>query len=202
VTRLAAVGALAAAVALVLFAWDVRRWSDGLAAQDVRFLASPNQARYEEPPALLPLGAARRALGGEDDLAFRRTLESFARVRPGTQLTPQLLALRAETQTALAELGRGEPELGRQSRAANMTGVLALDESQAPREPEALASLITGAIGSFRNAVELDAANADAKTNLERALRIARAATLSGDAPSGGRNRGDQAGIGRTGSGY
>jgi hypothetical protein len=202
VTRLAAGAATLGALVLVAFAWDVLRWRDSLERQDVRFLGAPGQVRYEEPPALLPLGAAERALGGGDDLAFRRRLDAFARVRPGTFFTPQLLALRAETQLGLTELSRADPERTRRSRAANMTGVLALDESQAPQEPEALAGLITGAIGSFRHAVELDPANADAKTNLERALRIARAATLSGDAPSGGRNEGDEAGIGRTGSGY
>jgi hypothetical protein len=202
VTRAAAVAALVLAAILAVFAADVRRWSASLEEQDVRFLAAPGQARYEEPTALLPFGVAERALGAGDDLAFRSRLDAYARVRPGAFFDPQLLALRAQTQAGLAELALGDQERARRSRAANMAGVLALDESQLPREPEALASVITGAIGSFRNAVELDLANADAKSNLERALRIARAATLSGDAPSGGRNRGDEAGIGRTGSGY
>jgi hypothetical protein len=202
VSRVAAVAASALAVLLAVFAWDVLRWSDSLEAQDVRFLAAPTRAEYSSPPALLPLGAARRALGAEDDLVFRRQLQGFARVRPGVVFTPPLLALRAETQLGLAELARRDPDARRRSRAANMTGVVALDESLAPREPEALAQLIGGAIGSFRSAVELDPANADAKANLELALRIAKAATLSGDAPSGGRNTGDEAGLGRSGSGY
>ena len=201
-TRTAAVAALAVAALLVAFAADVRRWSGSLEEQDVRFLGAPGQVRYEDPPALLPLDAAERALGAGDGLAFREQLEAYVRVRPGTFFGPQLLALRAQTQAGLAELALEDPEAARRSRAANMAGVLALDESQLPQEPEALAELIRGAIGSFRNAAELDPANADAKTNLERALRIAQAATLSGDAPSGGRNRGDRAGIGRTGSGY
>ena len=83
-----------------------------------------------------------------------------------------------------------------------MMGVIALNESLAPRDPEALANLILGAIGSFRSAVEIDAGNADAKTNLELALRIAKAASLGGDAPSGGRNRGERAGLGQPGGGY
>jgi hypothetical protein len=202
VTRIAAVAALLGAIVLVVFAWDVLRWSESLGTQDVRFLAGPTQARYTEPEALLPFDAAEQALGAGDDLAFRRQLQGFARVRPGVVFTPPLLALRAETQLGLAEVARRDPNARRRSRAANMIGVVALNESLAPREPEALANLITGAIGSFRNAVEIDPSNADAKSNLELALRIAKAATLSGDAPSGGRNTGDEAGIGRSGSGY
>ncbi len=200
--RLLAVVALAASVGLALFAWDVLRWRSELEAQDVRFLAAPTQARYRTPPALFPFGVGERALGAGDDRAFRRQLESFARIRPGTVFTPQLLALRAETQLGLAELARSDGDARRRSRAANRTGVVTLDESLAPRDPNALANVVTGAIGSFRNAVELDPRNADAKTNLELALRIAKAATLSGDAPEGGRNEGDEAGIGRPGSGY
>ena len=70
-----------------------------------------------------------------------------------------------------------------------MIGVIALDESLAPRDADALANLITGAIGSFRNAVEIDPANSDAKTNLELALRIAKAASLGGEAPPAGARR-------------
>ncbi len=201
-TRALALLAVAGSVLLVALAWDVLRWQDELEAQDVRFLAAPTQVRYAAPATRIPLGATERLLGARDDLAFRRQLEAFARIRPGTAFTPQLLALRSETQLGLAELARRDDDARRRSRAANMTGVLALDESLAPRDPDALANVVTGAVGSFRNAVELDPANADAKTNLELALRIAKAATLSGDAPDGGRNEGDEAGVGRPGSGY
>lgn len=194
--------ALAASAALVVFAVDVLRWQSGLEAQDVRFLAAPAQARYHEPTALLPAAAVEHALGASDDVAFRRQLEGFARVRPGVAFTPPLLALRAETQLGLAELARSGNDVRRRARAANMTGVLALDVHLAPSDPDALATLIAGAIGSFRSAVELDPANTDAKANLEAALRIARATTLSGPAPTGGRNTGDEAGIGQSGSGY
>jgi hypothetical protein len=202
VTRALSVAALAGSVLLAVFAGDILRWRDDLEAHDVRFLAAPAQVRYAAPDTRIPRGAAELALGAGDDVAFRRRLESFARIRPGTVFTPQLLALRAETQLGLADLARRDGAAARRSRAANMMGVLALDESLAPRDAAALANLIAGAIGSFRNGVELDPGNADAKTNLELALRIARASTLSGDAPEGGRNEGDEAGVGQPGSGY
>ncbi len=194
---------LAAAAVLVVFAVDVVRWNRSLAAEDVRFLASPGQSRYSEPATLLPFGLTEAALAASDDLAFRLQLQGYARVRPGAVVDVQRVqALRAETQLGLAGLSRTDPATERRSRAANMVGVLALDERLAPRDPEALADLITGAISSFRSAVELDPANSDAKLNLEQALRIAKAASLSGDAPSGGRNRGERAGLGQSGSGY
>lgn len=198
----AAVVALVLAALLVALALDVLRWGRSLEAQDVRFLAAPTRVRYSPPPSIVPFDGVERAIGTGDDLAFRTQLQGFARVRPGASFTPPLLALRAETQLGLAEVARTDPDPGRRSRAANMIGVIALNESLAPRDAEALAGLILGAIGSFRNAVEIDSANADAKTNLELALRIAKAASLGGDAPSGGRNRGESAGLGQPGSGY
>ena len=199
----AAMLTLVAASGLVVVALDVLRWDRSLAAQDVRFLATPGQSRYSDPPAALPSGVAQHLLGGSDDLAFREQLQGYARVRPRVGFGGQTAhALRAETQLGLARLSRTDPDTARRSRAANMIGVLALDERLAPRDPEALADLIRGAIGSFRNAVEIDPANADAKLNLEQALRIAKTASISGDAPSGGRNRGERAGLGQAGSGY
>jgi len=203
VTRAAALLALAAAAVLVVFALDLLRWSRGLEAQDVRFLASPSQSRFSDPETLLPFKTTEAALEGSDDLAFRRQLQGYARVRSRVALDFQRVqSLRAETQLGLARLSRSDPDARRRSRAANMIGVLALDERLAPRDPEALSDLIRGAIGSFRNAVEIDPSNSDAKLNLEQALRIAKAASLGGPAPSGGRNTGERAGLGQPGSGY
>lgn len=204
ITAAAAVLALVAAAGLVVFALEILRWDRALAAQDVRFLASPSQSRFSAPPTLLPFGATETALGASDDLAFRRQLQGYARVRPRPTFFDfqRVQALRAETQLGLAGLSRTDPDTARRSRAANMVGVLALDERLAPRDPEGLADLIRGAIGSFRNAAEIDPSNSDAKLNLEQALRIAKAASLGGDAPSGGRNKGERAGLGQAGSGY
>jgi hypothetical protein len=203
--RLVTAGALLSlvlAALLIAFAVDVRRWERSLETQDVRFLGAPTAVRFSPPPSIIPFDGTERALGATDDLAFRRQLQGFARVRPGVSFNEPLLALRAETQVGLAELAHSDPDPRRRARAANMIGVIALNESLAPRDADALASLITGAIGSFRNAVEIDPANSDAKTNLELALRIAKAVSLGGDAPSGGRNTGESAGLGQPGSGY
>lgn len=179
------------------------RWDRSFGEQDVRFLAAPKQARFEPPSGVLPFRVADRLLGGEDDLVFRRELQGFARVRPGAVFDAQRFeALRSETQLALARLSRVDPDLRRRSRAANMIGVLALDSKLAPIVQEELAKLLRGAIDSFRAAVEIDPSNADAKRNLELALRIPGAAFLPGDDPSGAQDAGDLAGLGSAGSGY
>jgi hypothetical protein len=201
--NVAALLALVVSALLVTFAIDVLRWNRQLAEQDVRFLAAPKQARFATPSGLLPFGIAEKTLGGRDDLAFRRQLSGFARVRPGAVFDAQAFeALRSETQLALARLSRVDPDHHRRSRAANMIGVIALDPQLAPTVQEEQDKLLRGAIDSFRSAVEIDPSNSDAKRNLELALRIPGAAFLPGDSPSGTRDAGDQAGLGTPGSGY
>jgi hypothetical protein len=201
--RAAALLALLVAAALIVFAFDVLRWERQLAEQDVNFLAVPGQARYSEPSGLLPFGIAKRALAGEDDLAFRRQLQALPRVRPGAAIdATQYEQLRGEVQLELARLSRVDPDPGRRSQAANMIGVLALDPQLAPTFREDFTKLVQGAIDAFRYAVELDPSNADAKRNLELALRIPGTATLPPNAPSGGRDVGKTAGLGTVGSGY
>lgn len=198
-----ALAAVLASAALVAFGLDARRWSRQLDGQDLAFTAAPQQARYSEPSGLLPFRLAERALAGEDDFVFRRQLQAFAHVRPGAVADAQRFEqLRGETQLALARLSRVDPDPRRRSRAANMIGVLALDPQRAPLIQDEFAKLVEGAIDAFRSAVEIDPANADAKRNLELALRLPGAAFLPGNDPSGSRDVGKQAGLGRPGSGY
>jgi len=202
--RLGAVLALLAAAGLIVFAVDVLRWNRQLTAQDLGFLAVPESATYHEPSALLPLGVANKALAGEDDLAFRRQLQLFVRVRPGVLPADavQFEQLRGEVQVELARLSRVDSDPRRRSRAANMIGVLALDPERAPTDFEEYSRLVQGAIDAFRYAVELDPSNAEAKRNLELALRIAGTAMLPPNAPSGSGDVGRTAGLGTTGTGY
>jgi hypothetical protein len=204
VARLGSVLALLAAAGLVVFALDVLHWDRQLTEQDLAFLAVPEGARYQEPSGLLPFSIAEHALGGEDDLAFRRQLQRFVRVRPGVVPVDavQFEQLRGESQVELARLSRVDPDPRRRSRAANMIGVLALDPERAPTDFEEYTRLVQGAIDAFRYAVELDPSNAEAKRNLELALRIPGTATLPPNAPSGSGDVGKTAGLGTTGTGY
>ena len=83
-----------------------------------------------------------------------------------------------------------------------MSGVVALDPNVAPSDPAELANLIAAAVAAFRNAVEIDPSNVEAKHNLELALRIPEFANLPGSDPSGTRDGGELAGSGSPGSGY
>jgi hypothetical protein len=200
--RVLALVALAAAAGLVVFALDVLRWERGLAEQDLRFEAVPEQARYTEPDGILPLGLAGKALAGSDDLAFRRELRSFVRARQGAVLDAiRIEQLRGEVQLDLARLSRIDPDRRRRARAANMLGVLALDAQLVPTVQQDFLLRVRGAIDNFRYAVQLDPSNAEAKRNLELALRIPGVATLPPNAPSGGRDVGRTAGLGAQGGG-
>jgi hypothetical protein len=201
--RVGALLALVASAALVVFALDVLSWSRQLTEQDMRFVAAPRQARFSQPTSLLPFGLTERALSADDDLPFRRQLQSFTRVQAGAVAdSQQFEQLRGETQLALAGLSRVDRDSGRRSRAANMTGVLAFDAQLLPTAQDEVAKLVEGVTDAFRSAVEIDPTNADAKLNLELALRLPRAASLPGNAPSGTREVGKLAGLGEPGSGY
>lgn len=201
--RAGAILALLAAAALAVFAVDVLRWNRQLAEQDLAFQAVPEQARYSKPSGLLLFDVAEKALGGGDDFTFRQQLQAFIRVRPGVAVDAiQFEQLRGQAQLELARLSRVDPDPRRRSRAANMIGVLALDPQLAPTVQEDFTSVLQGAIDAFRGAVELDPANADAKRNLELALRIPGTASLPPNAPAGGRDVGRTAGLGTPGSGY
>jgi hypothetical protein len=195
--------AVVASAALVVFAVDVLRWDEQLTVQDVRFRAVPEQASYSEPSAVYPFGLAKRALEGADDLAFRRQLQLFVRVRPGAVADAiEYEQLRGEAQVELARLSRVDPDPRRRSRAANMIGVLALDPQRVPTSFDDFNRVLQGAIDAFRYAVELDPSNAEAKRNLELALRVPGTATLPPNAPSGSGDVGKTAGLGTTGTGY
>lgn len=195
--------ALLASAGLIVFALDVLRWDQQRAQQDVRFQAVPERARYSEPSALLPLGLAERALAGADDLAFRRQLQAYVRVQPGAAVDAvEFEQLRGAAQIELARLSRVDPDKSRRSRAANMIGVLALDPQLAPTSQDEFNRLVQGATDAFRYAVELDPSNAEAKRNLELALRIPGTATLPPNSSFGSGDVGKTAGLGTTGTGY
>jgi hypothetical protein len=198
-----AVLAVVVSVALIAVAVDVLHWDSQVAEQDVRFRAVPDRATYSAPSGLVPFGLAETLLGAGDDLTFRRQLQRYVRVRPGAVFDAiEYEQRRGELQIELARLSRVDPDPRRRSRAANMLGVLALDPSVPPGAQDEYSKVVLGAIDSFRYAVELDPSNAEAKRNLELALRIPGTSTLPPNAPSGTGDVGKTAGLGETGTGY
>ena len=120
--------------------------------------------------------------------------------RQGADLGPELENLSGQVQL---ELTRGSAEDANPKRRAQYLNLLAtmtlarFGSDQAETE-----STLRRAINLLRSAVETDPQNADAKLNLELALRNAKATNLPGTDPSGDAAEGTISGQGRSGSGY
>ena len=173
---------LAAAVILALLARDVGarqaafRAGD-LASADTDPVSRPSWSAQE----LVPFGLARRLLGVDDDLAFRQAVAHFRRAHTGIssfELSPAGTALRVKAETALARELRVDHDRRRASVAANLLGVLAFVDSTSTGNN---AAPVDRSIFAFQDAIHLDSADDQAKTNLELVYQTPEAAnTLRG----------------------
>lgn len=195
---------LAVALVLALVGFEALRWDARLAAGDARFAAEPLREGLWEEDEGLPLAPTRRLLGLDDDLRYRRAVSLYVRSRPGepTSLNPERETLRGEAQRALSALSKEDEEASRRSQAAMLVALLALGQGDLFQSAEERLQVLRGGVGNLQIAVELDPDNAEAKRNLELVL------TSAGQPPSGATDAGgtsdtgDQAGVGRSGSGY
>jgi hypothetical protein len=171
--RRAVLGALAAlclagAVVAVLAARDAGAWQRALRAGDLEAAAggsepAPSWRAHESAP----FGLGRRLLGIDDDLAFRRAVALFRRARtgiPSHDTGVEGTSLRVQAEAALAQSIRTDRNDARRSAAANLLGVLAVLDAGAPSGDS---TPIDRAILEFQDAVRLDPADEQAKTNLE-----------------------------------
>jgi hypothetical protein len=201
---LVAVLAVPAAVALAVVAVDVLRAHGELRADDARFESAPMRQRGLWKVGLLPGLASERLLGIEDDVFHRQILGLYLKVEPGKvdyEGFPKLESLRAKAQYEVTRLSREEPDLKRRSRLLTMYGVITLDV-QVPTEVDRQDN-IQRAVSAFRNAIELDPDNDDAKTNLEGVLSREGPVILTpSNAPTRDRAGGQKSGQGARGSGY
>lgn len=203
----AAVLSVVVAAALVLLAVDVLRTPGRIAVDDAGYAGAPlRQEALWGAVDFLPWRPVERLLGIGDDLAYRKTIWLFRRVQPGKVNfsgpdQPLLEALRGKAVLEVADRARQDDDPRRRAQLLNLNGVFtfsrysqfsAFDKDRLLRE----------AIGAFRNAVRLDPGNADARANLELALRAAKGSGLPGEDPDAGGSRGQRSGVGRSGSGY
>ena len=207
-----ALGCLTAAATLAVLALDVARWRGELAAGDVRYRASPGDARLWNPPSFAPARATEALLGIEDDLAYREAVRAvrIGRLEDPTVSDPRLAILRTDASVRLESVVLNDPHPERRSVAANLLGVLSIvafnaqgaGGGGAPDRSE----LLLNSIASFRQAIELDSGNADAKFNLEALLQrgqgILPTEAAGGKRPSPGGRGSRGAGAGEPGSGY
>jgi hypothetical protein len=201
--RLAALAAVPLALALAVLAVDVLRVQRALEGDDIRFEAAPRrQAALWPSLDVVPGRPAARLLGVDDDLAYRRTLATFARVEPGKVeiYGPELENLRGRAQLELTRRSAEDTNPVRRAQLLNFLAAMSLERFSA--DPAESGATLRKAIHTLRSAVETDPGNADAKLNLELALRNAKAVDLPGTDPTGGSAEGTISGQGRSGSGY
>lgn len=203
--RGAAILAVPVALVLVVLAVGVLRTPAAIEADDARFHSAPlRQAGLWVDVDGLPAQVGIRLVGADDDLEYRRTLAFFKRLRPGERAQvsdPERENEWAKLQFELTTRSREESNPGRRSELQNLLGVLSLARFlySAPEERD---EILRNALGSFRNAVELDPENGDAKVNLELALRTFSGILTPSNQPTGGAARGRLSGQGASGGGY
>jgi hypothetical protein len=196
----AAVCVVVAAV-LLLLAVDAHAWQTRMTADDLRFRANPLDRKLWQPDQYAPFGLARRLLGIDDDLAYRRAVREFRAGRP-TELSfsPLTTAHRAQAQIALTNIGRNDPNPLRASDEENLLGVLGF--ALATQDTSQSRTFLNNSVTAFRTAIDRDPQNEDALWNLEYAL-----GQIKGSNPqeAGGRDRlgqRGQAGLKDPGRGY
>ena len=170
-------GALAAAAAgtlLLLFAVDVHRWHARMRTDDAAYRTAPRRQNLWQPATVLPASLSRDVLGLRSDIAYRQALDFFRRGNPRKQIAlakPRELDARAEATVALSAGPSSDSNAGRRSQALTLLGVLDLLIPTYAKPGQRLAQQLRAA-SEFAAAIGVDPANADAKFDLELALRL------------------------------
>lgn len=184
----AALAVLGVALALVFgaFALEVLSTQRELADDDFRFQSAPDRQRgLWGDLGFLPGSVGVRALGLEDDLAYRRAVAAFVTAAPsrGSNVRPQVEAARGQASLVLTRTSERDADARRRSQLLNYLGLLPL--ARELEDPTERSQVLRAVAGTFSNAIEVDPANADAKWNLEAVLRDAQATGLPPNTPSG-----------------
>jgi hypothetical protein len=183
---LLAILAFAAAAAAAVVGADVLRYAAHFERSDMRFEALRGERRmYDNAPELVPGRAAQRVLAVEDDVELRKAMQAFrlAGFRSGAPRLDQV-ALKSDAELRLERAGRSSPSPEARSYAANLRGAISFEEARAGAQDPGL--FLRRAMASFKDAVDLDQANEDAKYNLELVLRLLEATEPGGGGGSGG----------------
>jgi hypothetical protein len=199
-----AVVAAAAAAFLVLLAVDVLTWEGDLEQADLRYEAVAGGPDMWRSETILPVRLSRDLLDVKDDVEYREVLQQFALARVRQPPRDQRdLAKRGAVETELARLGEQPLGGARRSAVANLSGVISFEEARFDEGQRA--TFLRRSLAEFREAIQLDPANEDAKYNLELVLRLIQNAEQDSGSGGGGA-RGDTeasgAGAASSGSGY
>jgi hypothetical protein len=194
--------ALALAAGLALLAVDVLHRDDSLAAGDVRYALNPGDKHLWHASEILPFGAARTALGVDDDLRYRNAVRLFLLGQPRASIGLGLAPARAQAQGALEAAIAAESDAERKSALINMVGVIAVSNAASALLTDP--SAVNESISAFRRAIEADPGNINAKANLELVLRVLERQQRQRQHRRGAlqRRTGSRAGLGAAGRGY
>jgi hypothetical protein len=186
---LAGVAALALAAALAVFASDVLAAQSTMQRDDLRFRVSPDARGLWRVEGRTP--SLKRALGLEDDLAWRVAAQRFqlSRARANIAYDPTRTSSRAETQAGLASAETHTLTREQAAALANFGAILAYEE--AVGDPQNGPTLLRRSTSEFRRAIRLDRGNEEAKFNLELLLQLL-------ESPD--QQRRDRAGVGTGGA--
>jgi hypothetical protein len=203
-TRRGRLGLVLLAVVVSLLATDLLDWKGRIDAGDTRFASGSVGTNLWQPRQLVPFGIARSLLGLRDDVTYREAVRAFVVGRPREQPygDTDLLGARGHARELLEPIVDAPGDRSRRAEAANLIGVLGFANTAI--DPDQAYSYLTESVRWFRRAIALDAANDDAKYNLELALASLRSAesAINREPDVGNASAGRGAGVGRAGSGY
>lgn len=165
-----AVAALALAAVSAYAAREAGRAEAEIRRSDAVFRVEPAREDLWEAPRRIPRLADM--IGTSDDVEFRRASRLFELLRRGgfAPFDAASRSLGADTELALASAQRVGLSREARSKAANLEGVLVLD--QAFGDPNNGPELIKRSLDHFRRAIRTDPANHEAQYNLELLLRL------------------------------
>lgn len=179
----------------LLFARDVWHAEDALRDADLRGSVQQLSGTSWDGAATLPFGAARAALGIEDDVEYRALVARAIAMTEQEAVTPDQFRARVPVEAALLRIKSGDSDVRRRSDAANLLGLLILGDPQ-DLGTSPLETPVQRAVREFRFAIRIDPTNDAAKANLELMLQNQRSENPQGKGSVGG---GSETGSGAAG---
>jgi hypothetical protein len=194
---------VAAAIALGLFARDVRATQRSFARDDLRVAAAaPGQPEWRASTTF-PFAWSDDLLGLGGDRRLRLAIQEFKTTynRPAGFDSGQAATRARDAAEAALAASAQDADPKRASQALDLLGLLVFGDSTAGGG----SSAATRAVSDLQQSIALDAANDAAKTNLELVLKLLRTngSRVGSAAAAGPRSSGHRgAGSGTPGEGY